>query len=518
MKRSYPVYTLIINLSLRSMRTVIFDDKGTKIFEDWLPIRTYINGMTVEQDPEEWWNLLLLLLKKVFSMKDEGAHIRYISVTSSAMCLVCLDKENTVLRKAIMVSDKRANKESKEIKNTFSEYFSQSLPFKAEPSFMIPKILWLKRNEKNIFKKTAKYLSAGDFLLYRLTGEYSTDILNAEKFYYLRDKKEYPKDILSFIGVVPKQLPEVVIPGTKIGKISLSLRKYLGIKSDIEVFITTYDAICAFIGGNTYTEKELHNVCGTCSSYRIFVKEEILTQTNLLKQFLPGENLHIIGASNNLEGGVLEWAKECFYGDNFLKDDDFLYTLMQTEAQESELGANGIIFLPYLLGERVPFTDNNVRGTFMGIERFHTRKDIIRSIFEGVAFQAKYMLEEFEKNKLAISSITMSGGVSKMPFAAQLRADVLGLPIHVTSEVETTALGTFIMTLIARKKIKKLQDAGHFVTIKQRYLPNMHNHNCYASLFILYKKLYNDNKEMFERRKQILSEITHYRKKVLEVL
>lgn len=507
--------TLVVNLSLRSIRVIIFEDDGEKKHEDWLPIRTSINGAWVEQDPNEWWSLLLELLNKVFSHTKYGKEIGFITITSSALCLVCLDKKGNVLDNSFMVSDKRANKEAKDLKEHFTDFFEQNKSFKCEPGYFLPKILWLKNNKTEKFKKTYKFLSANDFFVFKFTKKFITDTLNAEKFYFDSSKNQYSRNLLKFTGISEKKLPSVVKPGTRIGKINKDFKQKLGIKQDIEVIISTYDAICALIGSSTYKDGELNNVCGTCSSYRFFTrKDPYISNSPLLVQKIDNEKLSIIGASNNLEGGVLEWAKECFYGDN-LKDDNFLYNLMQTEALESALGANGIIFLPYLLGERVPFLDPDVRGIFFGIERFHTRKDIVKSVFEAVAFQAKLVLEEFHKIGFEISSINMSGGVSKMPFAVQLRTDILGIPINTLNEVETTALGAFILSQKARAKIKSIKDASSFIQIKQTFIPNMHNHNCYSSIFILYRELYTDHKEMFKKRKKTLEKISHYRRQVL---
>lgn len=511
-------FTLIINLSLSSVKVLIFDDRGRKVHENWLPVRTYINGASVEQDPNEWWQSLLELLRKIFSIKDFSSYIQFMTVTSSSSCLVMLDKNGNVLEKSFMVSDKRALSESKFLESAYGHLFHKTT-LHPEPSLMIPKVLWLKRNKKAVFSKVAKFMSANDFIIYKLTGEFLTDELNAEKFFYDIKNNSYPNEILRYLDLSPKHFPKVVSPGTIGGEVIEKLKKELNISHRINVAISTYDALCALVGGSSFTEGELNNVCGTCSSYRMFCKKINSEKNNsLLVQFMPSEHLSIIGASNNLEGGVLEWAKECFYGDNYLKNDTFLYELMQSEAEESTLGANGIIFLPYLLGERKPFLDCDVRGTFFGIERFHTRKDIIRSVFEATCFQAKLMLEEFEKNGYTISQVRMSGGVAKMPFAAQLRADVLGLPINVLEEVETTALGAFILTLKARKKIKSISQAKKLAKINRTYLPNMHNHNSYASLFILYKELYKQNKEIFKKRREVFDKIIHYHKKVLENL
>lgn len=511
--------TLVVNLSLRSIRTILFDAIGKKLHEDWLPIRTYINGSSVEQDPNEWWELLQELLRKIFAHEKYGKRIRYITVTSSALCLVMVDKKGQVLEKSFMPSDKRARDESKIIKEQFKDFFSIRPSFKVDPSFMLPKIFWTKRRRQKLSEKVKKFLSSNDFLVYKLSGQFLTDDLNAEKFYYDTKKQMYPAEILKFIGLSSRQLPKVVHPGTIVGEMASEAKKDIGISQSVTVIISTYDAICALIGSSTYGEGELNNVCGTCSSYRLFLSETTdIPASNLIVQSIPSEKLLIVGGSNNLEGGALEWVKECFYGDSFFKDDAFLYDLMEKEAQESELSANGLMFLPYMLGERMPFQDPDVRGVFFGIERFHTRKDFVRSVFEAVSFQAKLFLEEFERNGLHIASVNISGGVARLPFAAQLRSDVLGLPVHVLSEIETTALGAFILTLRARKKIGKLHDAKDMIAVEKTYLPNMHNHNCYASLFVIYKQLYNASRELFQTKRDVSQKIMHYRKKVLENL
>lgn len=511
--------TLVINLSLRSIRTIIFNDSGEKIYEDWLPVRTYINGSSVEQDPNEWWELLIQLLNKVFVDPAFNKYIHYLTVTSSALSLVMVGSAGQVLDKAMMASDKRAVEESKELEEKFKDYFIENTAFKADPSFLMPKILWIKRNKKHIFQKVKYFMSSNDFLIYKLTGKVITDQLIAQKFYFDFQKDTYPSSLLKHIGISKKDLPSVQNPGTIAGNIADDVKKLFNIKHNILTIISTYDAICALLGSSTYKEGELNNVCGTCSSYRFFSKEAVsLIKKNLILQQLPSEKVTIVGASNDLEGGVLEWAKECFYGDSYLKDDNFLYGLMQKEAEESGLGAGGIIFIPYLLGERMPFQDRTVRGLFFGIERFHSRRDIIRSVFEGISFQAKIMLEAFEQNGFNIASVNMSGGLAKLSLAAQTRADVLGIPVHVLSEVETTALGAFLFTQKARKKIAFIEEGKKFIKIKKTFIPNMHNHNCYASLFLLYRKMYNSNKELFEQRRQTLDRILHYRKKVLENL
>ena len=128
------------------------------------------------------------------------------------------------------------------------------------------------------------------------------------------------------------------------------------------------------------------------------------------------------------------------------------------------------------------------------------------------------MVDEFERSGIEISKINMSGGVAKLALAAQIRADVLGIPVHVVKEVETTALGAFILCQKGSGNLKSIKEASKLITIKKKYLPNMHNHNCYASLFMLYKELYETNAGLFKKRHEILNKVMHYQKKVLENL
>jgi xylulokinase len=516
MQRNTPI-TCVVNLSLRSIRLILFESSGKKIYEDWLPVRTYIDGLTIEQDPEEWWRLLVELFQTLAKKREINGEIISVTVTSSALCLVGVDSVGNVVGRAVMVADTRSTKEADTIKGIM-QTTGELVYHKVDASYLLPKVLWIKKHKKTAFLKVMKFLSANDFLIAKLSGIYVTDTFNAEKFYFDRNTLSYPRKLLRQIGISKTLLPAVVEPGFKVGKVRRKIIAELSILDKAEVYVSTYDAICALIGSCTHQEGELNNVCGTCSSYRVLTEDRTLSAPRLLEQEYLPERLRIIGGSNNLEGGVLEWAKECYYADVYPKDDAGLYALMEDEARGSNLGAGGILFIPYLIGERLPMPDAYVRGMFFGMERFHTRKDIIRSVFEATAFQAKMMVDEFEKSGIEISKINMSGGVAKLALAAQIRADVLGIPIHVLEEVETTALGAFIFVQKGSGKIASIRDGKTVVKIRKKFLPNMHNHNCYASLYMLYKELYAINSPLFRKRHDILQKVTHYQKKVLENL
>ena len=497
--------TAIINLSLRSIRLIVFNEQGEKIYEDWLPIRTYIDGLKVEQDPNEWWEGFLSLFSG-FRRKKIGV-IGYISVTSSALCLIPIDKKGKPLTRVIMVSDKRAEEQANLLKShPLASVLQKNPSFSISPSYMIPKIMWLKDNDKQVFKKTYKFLSSNDYLIYKLTGKIATDYLNAEKSYFDIYTNLYQPEAIKFLGLSQNNFPKVVELGTKIGLLKASLVKKFKLDKSPQVFITTYDAICAFLGSGVSHEGELSNVCGTCSSYRVFSKKSLGINSNgILSQYLKKDKLFIVGGSNNLEGGLLEWVKQCFYGESYQKDNDFLYKLMEDEARQSSLGAQGMIFLPYLLGERVPFWDPHVRGIFFGVERFHQRKDFVRSAFEATAFQAKLMLNSLEDHKIKIKTIKMSGGLSDIELICQLRADIIGRPIDVIEERESTALGAFILIQRARRKIKSISESSRIVKLRKTFTPNKKNNYLYNKVFKMYEDLYTLNQKLFKKRYQFIN-------------
>lgn len=495
-------YILVLNLGLRSIRAIVFNPKGEKLVHSWYPVQTYIDDNFVEQYQSEWWDLTKKVILEAASDEEIKKNIKYITVTSSAACLVALDKNDNPTCNVIMVSDKRAAKQAQEIKNKFGKTLnSNSL---ANPSFMMPKILWLKENKKEIFEKTEKFMSANDFLIYKLSGEFVTDELNAEKFYYNSEKKSYPQELLNFLGISEKNLPQIRNIGETIGRLRPDLKKELDLEQDIKIVLSTYDAICAFWGGGVSKVGDACNVCGTCMSLRVYSDKKIKSENGILAQYFRNFDAYIVGGSNNLDGGLLEWAKSCFYGDSYLTDDAHIFAIMEQEARESSEGAEGLIFLPYLIGERVPFYDSDVRGVFFGMERSHSRKEIIRSIFESTGFMALSIIKAIEKTGTKINNLKMAGGLSQIDLICELRADITGKEVHVLCENETTSLGAFFLVAVANKLIPNLQSFTSSLKIRKIIKPNKSNYEKYQSMYNLFESLYGSLREHFSIRKDII--------------
>lgn len=495
---------MVINMGLKSIRCIIFDSEGHKLSSASVAINTAINDKCVEQAPAEWWEKAVIVMKKAFR-DSRLSRIDYITATASASCLVCVDHEGIPLGRALMISDKRAENEAKIIRNMPEfQIVYQETGLDISASLMLPKIFWVKRNKAELFEKAAYFLTPNDYLLSMLCGRYVTDYLNAVKYHYDPEKKMYPGKLLEKLGILPSSLPEVLDIGSGAGKIKSSLAEELGINSDAEVVVTSYDAICSFIGSGVSEEGEASDVSGTVTVFRTLSrKKDIKCSSKIYGVPFYKENASIIGGSNNLGGGLIEWVKQCYY-----QKEAYPYEIMEKEASESDIGARGLLFLPYLLGERAPLWDDNARGVFFGLERMHTRKDMTRAVFESTGFIDLDIIEATKETGVDIQSIRLSGGLARVNLISQIKADILGKDVMVLSEFETTASGAAMLALIGQGVYENVKQAAvRFAEIRMIIKPNKESHKKYTHMYQLYKDTYLILKPLYVRRIQVLEQI-----------
>lgn len=495
------MYITIINLGLKSVRAIVFDFEGNKIKTAALPVNTILNGVRVEQSPAEWLDKTNQVLKEVTQDKQIRENIKYFSVTTSSSCFVPIDSKGNATYNCMMVSDKRSKKESDLINaSSWMKENGAAKNLSCNEALMLPKALWLKNNEPDSYHKTAKFVSPNDFLIHFLTGNIVTDPLNAEKFFYSSDDKSYPNVLLNEIGINSNLLPEVRDIGENVGSIKNTIAEQYGLHKNVEVIVSTYDAICAFWGsggGKTGTTCE---VSGTVTSLRMLLDTKTVRK-NLFTQKSGVAGKYLLGGSNNLGGGLIEWTKQAFYA-----KEDYAYEVMEKEAKESTTGADGILFLPYLMGERAPLWNDEARGVFFGLERQHNRKDFTRAIFESAGFSVKTILEILETANLDLNQIRVSGGLTRVSFINQIKADIYNKEILVCDEFETTALGALMLVLISVNN-EKMESLSAISKIREIILPNSKNVKVYQQVFELYKELYNSLLPLYKKRTTLVANI-----------
>lgn len=502
---------LVLNMGMKSIRSIIFDCEGNKLASAALPIETSLSDERVTQDPFEWWDKA----KKVIREAADAAEtkIDYITVTTSSACLVYVDQEGEALAPCIMVSDKRAVRESDLLKqNDLFGKVKQTTGLDADPYLMIPKALWVKENQKELFDRTYKFLSPNDYLIAKLTGNYVTDYVNALKWHYDPENKIYPCDLLRAIGISPELLPEVVPTGEYVGNLEESAAREMGLCASVKVITSTYDAICSFIGSGVLKDGEASDVSGTVTVFRAASGKKIQAPLTKIQQIPYYEaDLHIVGGSNNLGGGLIEWVKQCYY-----QNELFPYELMEKDAGEAPLGAGGVIFLPYLLGERAPIWNYSARGVFFGLERMHTRKEMTRAVFESAGFIDLDMIAAIEETGMQVKTIRLSGGLARLNLISQIKADITGREVQVLSEFETTATGAAMIALYGQGVYASLEEAAEqFVQVRMFIRPDKKNHKKYLELYDLYKDTYHTLKPLFPKRMELTKKL--YGKKGVKI-
>lgn len=401
-----------------------------------------------------------------------------------------------------MVSDRRATAEAAEIAATasFKRVHAEQPSMTADPYYMIPKALWVKRNEPDVWDETAQLLTPADFLLGWLTGTYATDPLNAEKYYHT-SADGYPSDLLNEIGIDKAMLPAVLPIGTRLGNVTAAAAAACGLHTSTQVHLATYDAICAFWGSGVSREGDVADVSGTVTSVRALVRDPLpRTERRIFSQELPHTPLFVSGGSNNLGGGLIEWLKQSFYG-----SDDLAYQRMEDEARAVRACADGVLFLPYLLGERAPLWDSTARGVLFGLERQHGRKEISRAVLESAAFSVEDILRVIREYHPTLRTIRVSGGLARIPLVNEIKADVTGLPVEVTSEFETTAVGAWVLAGIGAGEFGSEEDSRQLVHVRETVSPDARRHDQYANWFDVYKETYASLRQAFKLREDFIS-------------
>lgn len=495
---------LVLNMGMKSIRSIIYDQYGNKLASSARPLSTGLNESRVFQNPDEWWEKAGQVIRESL-LDSKYKTINYITVTTSASCMVYVDDDCRALDNCIMVSDKRSEQESHIIgeMNSFQKVKAETGQ-DISVSSMLSRILWIKNNQPEKFKETRYFLSPNDFLIAKMTGKYVTDIFNALKFHYIADKRQYPEELLDEIGIDIKKLPEVVPIGTCVGYVKDNVANCFGLKSAPEVIVTTYDAICSFFGSGVTDEGEASDVSGTVTVLRALTyKKELKPSDTIFAIPYDERNCRIVGGSNNLGGGLIEWTKQCYYN-----REEFPYEVMEREAKTSAVGANGLIFLPYLLGERAPIWDNVVRGCFFGLERYHTRKDMTRAVFESTGFIDMDLINEIEKTGVEVKHIRASGGLARFNLVSQIKSDITGREVHVLSDFETTAAGAAMLALEAVDVFEDMHQAAQsFADIRMIIKPDYKNHKQYQKIYHLFKQIYIETKDLYEERHKLFDDI-----------
>jgi len=392
----------------------------------------------VEQCPTVWWNGAKAAIRALLA-DFPGIEIAGLAASGQMHSSVFLDKSGNIIRKAIMWNDTRTTAQVSELNRIIgADKMLEHVQNPALEGFTLPKILWLKDNEPENFAKIAKIIMPKDYVNYRLTGRIATDISDAAgTLLFDVAKGRWSGEMAEMLGLPMDILPEVLQSIAPVGEIAPEIAAELGLPGGIMVFAGGADNSCAAIGmGMTRPGHGIISI-GTSGTIMTMLEniDKINSKIHMLNYSIP-DKYYAMGCML-CAGESLAWLRDIL-GIEYAEID-----ALATSAPDS----GGLLFLPYLFGERCPVADPAARGVFFGISRKTTAAHMARAAMEGIAFNYRAILDEIE-TLAPIKKITITGGGARSPIFAQILADILARPLEIPENEEGPALGAAMIAAV----------------------------------------------------------------------
>ena len=482
-----------IDLGTSSVKILLMARDGQIIDEatEEYPVY-YPKANWAEQLPEDWWQGTLKAIKTIIERNyDKKSEIKSISFSGQMHGMVALDHDGQVLTPAIIWCDQRTANECDDITNHFGQnMLSELVGNKALTGFTAPKILWLKKNHPDIFKKVDMYLLPKDYINYRLSGDYATDYSDASGMLLLDVKNKcYSKPILEYIGIAESQLPKLYESYEITGKLSENMKLELGIEQDVHIVTGAGDQAAGAIGTGTVSEGVVSVTLGTSGVVFAAHDQYKVDDENRLHAFCHASGrYHTMGVMLSAASSLKWWADQIS-----VSDIDFLLSEMDDTISD-------VIFLPYLMGERTPYPDPDARGTFTGMDMSTGRKEMTKAVLEGVAFGLKDSLDIIKDMGLPIDEIRIIGGGAKSIEWRQILADVFGKKIVGINTNQGGALGAAILAAVGDGSYPSVDAATDaIIRVVDGVEPDMTRHERYLEKHQDYIALYHYLKPYFKK-------------------
>lgn len=480
-----------------------------------------------EQDTEEWWDAMCTTTRRLFEKIDiRPEEIQGITFCSQMQGLVLVDEKGNALRRPMSYMDQRAVSEMKEslghglaisgvniVKLLKSLITTHAAPTSVKDP--IWKYKWVQRNEPEIFSRVYKWLDVKEYLICRCTDQFvmTKDSAFATFLYDTRPGKWlWSQSLCEMYGVDPKHLPRVIDCSDQAGVLTEKAADELGLMPGIPVYGGGGDATLIGIGAGCVEPGDTHIYCGTSGWVGTVIDKQLVDIFAKIAAIIGVEKeKYIYFAEMETAGKCFEWVKDHLVLDEigiYLKKTQIteskekiyesLYDYMSETISKLEPGAGGVIFTPWLHGNRCPFEDPNAAGMFFNIKLETGKTELIRAVLEGICYHLRWMLEAQEKKVKTSNTIRFVGGGALSPVTCQILADITGRVIEtVEDSKDVGAVGAAMLVAVSSGKIKGMSAVKDFIPVKNRYEPDMERKKIYDKNYEVYKRLYKTNKKSF---------------------
>lgn len=485
------MYYIGLDLGTSALKLLLMDEKGVilNIVSEEYPISFPKPGWS-EQNPVDWWQAAVDGIKKLIKDVDKDK-IKGISFGGQMHGLVMLDEDDQVIRPAILWNDGRTIEECDYLnqkigKETLSEYTANI----AFAGFTAPKILWVKKHEPENFQKICKIMLPKDYLAYRLSGVFCTDVSDASGMLLFDVKhKCWSQEMLDLCGIRREQVADIYESFDTVGTIKHQVAAELGLPASVKIIAGAGDNAAAAIGTGTVGDGKCNISLGTSGTIFISSRQFGVDDHNALHSFAHADGyFHLMGCMLSAASCNKWWME------------DIIDTKEYTKEQEKigRLGENHVFFLPYLMGERSPHNDSNARGTFIGMSMDTTRADMTLAVLEGVAFAMRDSLEIARSLGINIKRTTICGGGAKSPLWRKIIANVLNLEVDIIDSEEGPGYGGAILAAVGCGEYQSVEEASDkLVKVIDTISPEKELAEKYEKKYQVFKTIYPSLKTIY---------------------
>ena len=496
-------YVLGIDLGTSGLKAVIFDEDGREIASasEEYPLYQPENGWA-EQEPEDWKRAGFRAIRAVLQKSSLASEqIAGIGLTGQMHGLVMLDKNCRVLRRSIIWCDQRTGAQCREITEKLGNRLIEITANPALTGFTLSKLLWVKEHEPEIYRACRHILLPKDYFRYCLTGAFATDVSDASGMQMLDiPGRCWSEELLSAFSIDPSLLARVLESPEVSGSVTAEAAKETGLKEGTPVAAGAGDNAAAAVGTGVVKDGCAFATIGTSGVVFAHTDAMRLDPQGRVHTFcsaVPGA-WHVMGVTQ-AAGLSLRWLRDTCCTEEqqraqMLHKD--VYALMDEEAEKSPVGANRLVYLPYLMGERTPHLDPDCRGVFFGLSAMHERKDLIRAVMEGVSCSLTDCVEVFREMGVPLSEVIVTGGGGRSALWRSMLSGCFALPVRTSAQPESAAFGAAILAAVAAGLYPDVRTACEKM-VKVQPLLQPEQEALYAAVYKRYHALYPALKEQF---------------------
>jgi FGGY-family pentulose kinase len=489
-----------LDVGTQSLRAALVDLQGQTIAFGVGPIETaYPQPTWAEQHPETWWEAAKTAVGK--ALKEAGAapeQVVAIGLDCTACTVVVCDADGRPLRPAILWMDQRAYREAEDISAT-SDPVLRYVSGRVSPEWMLPKALWLKRNEPEVFRKAARIVECTDWMMFRLTGRWTLSLNNVTvKWNYARPEGGWPVAMMAKVGLddLLGKWPEEIVPlGKGDGRLDAAAALELGLNAGTPVAQGGIDAYLGMLGLGATSPGDVAVIVGSSTCHLAQSRDGVLGSGAAgCYPDATVEGLYTLEAGQTATGSILDWYRRHFAGREQLEADRrgvSVYQILDEAAAAVAPGSEGLVVRDDWQGNRSPYKNPRARGAIVGLSLAHGPGHLFRAFYEATACGTRQILEDAASHGLKVSRIIFGGGGARSALWLQIHADLLKHSVHLTRESESCALGSALTAAVAAGYYRDFDAAAQGMVVIERVVePNPANAEAYDELFRRYVELY----------------------------